>query len=474
MTVTKFGNDLTQGSIPRHLLTLALPMLIANLLNTGYQIVDAIWIGRIVGKEAIGAVAVSFPVVFIFIGVAVGATVATTILVSQYYGARNYKKVEEIISTSFILSVVFGVIISISGIMFNEHILKLMGTPEALHQLASSYLRLTFAGLTVLYLSYLVTSILRGLGDTKTPLLFTAIGVTVNAILDPLFIIGIGPFPKMGLDGAALASILSSFVALLLAFGYLKKKGLGKSFKVANLKFSRKLAAAICKIGFPSMIQQSAISIGMFAVISYVNRFGEIATAAFGAGHRIEAVAFLPAMSIGLAVSSISGQNLGAGNFDRVHKTFRWGLLFTVSVSAFLSINFLIFANQLLSMFTTDQSVIDIGSGYLRIVGPSTIMFAVMYVSNGVINGAGHTITTLVFTVISIWGIRVPLSATLSRTSLGITGIWIAFAASFFVTMCISLWWYYSGKWKKITIKASVEKELWGTEKVIEDYKPGV
>ncbi len=453
MSKPSIGRDLSEGSIPRHLLAVAMPMLLGNLLNTSYSIIDAIWIGRIVGTEAIGAVAVSFPITFLFVGVASGATMATTILISQYYGAKNYEEVSKTVGTSFGLSIILGVILSIAGILSADSILKLMGTPGAILPLASSYLKISYMGFTIIYLSFLVTSILRGMGDTKTPLLFMAAGVVINAILDPFMIIGIWPFPPLGLRGAAFASIISSGVSLVTGIVYLnRKKGIVTINIRGIISFNRKITGLIFKIGFPSMIQQSAVSLGMAAVTSFVNKFGEKATAAFGAAGRIDSMAFLPAMSIGMAVSVIAGQNLGAGKKERVFETFRWGLLMTLCISAFFSVFFLSIPEIMMSMFTTDQEVISIGSTYLRIVGPSSLMFAVMFVSNGVINGAGHTMVTLMFTLLALWGIRVPSAAILSRSALGITGIWLSFTIGFAVIMTASLFYYRSGRWQKTVI----------------------
>ena len=452
----KFGNDLTSGSIPRHLLSLAVPMLLANLLSTGYNIVNAIWIGRIVGKEAIGAVAVSFPVMFIFVGVASGATMATTVLVSQFYGARNFPMVSKAISTSFVLSLALSFLSAVGGIFSVSDILRILGTPETVFPLAVSYLRITFLSFPVLYMTFLVTSILRGVGDTKTPLYFMAAGVGINAVLDPLMIIGVGPFPAMGLDGAAWASLIASAIGLTLGIIYLKRRG---SVLVTGIKwFSPDLyiTKLIVKIGFPSMIQQSAVALGIAAVTSFVNSFGAAAIAAFGAGGRVDSIAFVPAQSIGLAVSAISGQNIGAGRYDRISGIFKWGVIMTLSITLFFSVLFLTIPHILLTPFTTDPEVIEIGSNYLRIAGPAITFFAVMFVSNGVINGAGHTLTTLFFTLVAVWGIRVPLAALLSRGSLGISGVWVSYAIGFFTTMCISLSWYRSGRWKKAVVKYDV------------------
>jgi putative MATE family efflux protein len=431
-------------------------MLLANLLSTGYNIVDAIWIGRFVGKEAIGAVAVSFPVMFIFVGVAVGATMATTVLVAQFYGARNMSMVARTISTSFVISIVLSVVFAVIGIFTVDDILRLLGTPETVFPLAASYMRITFYSFPVLYMIFLVTSILRGVGDTRTPLYFMIVGVSLNALLDPFMIIGIGPFPAMGLDGAAWATLISSSVALAVGVVYFWRKD-SVLIKGVNLfGLDLKITKLIVKIGFPSMIQQSAIALGMAAVTSLVNGFGAAAIAGFGAGGRVDSLAFLPAQSIGLAVSTITGQNIGAGRYDRVESIFKWGVLMTLSITLFFSVLFMTIPGILLTPFTADPDVIAAGSDYLRIAGPAIVFFAVMYVSNGIINGAGHTLVTLVFTLIAVWGIRVPLAAVMSNGGLGLNGIWLSFAIAFFTTMCISLCWYKSGRWRKVVIRHDV------------------
>jgi putative MATE family efflux protein len=464
------GRDLTSGSIPRHLLAVALPMLLGNFINTCYSIVDAIWIGRIAGTAAIGAIAVSFPVIFLFISVASGATMATTILISQYYGARNYKQVSKTVDTSFGVTIILAVIFSVLGILSVDHILVFMSTPWEILPLASSYMKISYMGFTAILLTFLVTSILRGVGDTRTPLFFMSLGVVVNAILDPLLIIGVGPLPTLGLDGAAIASIIAQAIALITGLIYLNSR---KGIITVRLKkifcLDGHITWLIAKIGFPSIVQQSAISLGMAAVTSFVNSFGETATAAFGAAGRIDSLAFLPAMSIGMSVSVIAGQNLGAGKNERVFRAFRWGIFMTLCISGFFSIFFLSIPGPLVSIFTTDKRVIEIGSTYLRIVGTSSIMFAVMQVSNGVINGAGHTMVTLIFTILAMWGIRVPFASILSKSPLGLTGIWFSFTIGFAVIMTASLIYYHSGRWQKAVIHPTeVTEALVNTENALD------
>jgi putative MATE family efflux protein len=447
-----FGRDLTVGSIPRHLLAVSVPMLLGTLINSGYGIINTIWVGKIVGEIAVGATATSFPVVFIFIGLASAATMATSILVSQYYGAKRLDMVERTVNTSFSIAILFGTLLTVAGVLLTDRLLAIMGTPPEVFRLASPYMKITMGGFVFMFLSFLVTSILRGLGDTKTPLWFMAAGVVINAILDPLLIVGIGPFPRLGLNGAAIASVVSSACAFLLGVIYLHRTSHVVAFHPRRLAFDSHIAWMIVKLGFPTMIQQTLISLSGAVVTSLVNAFGASAIAAFGAAMRIDTVAFMPSMVAGMSASALTGQNLGAGKVGRVRDLFKWGVILSSSIAAFFMVCEVSFPRQLLSMFLNDPAVIETGVLYLRIVSLANIPFAVMFVSNGIVNGAGHTIVTTLFTFVSLWLLRVPLAAFLSKTGLGLVGIWIAVTASVTFTMGVSLAYYASNRWQKVVI----------------------
>jgi putative MATE family efflux protein len=450
------GRDLTKGSIPRHLFAIAMPMLAGNALNAGYSIVDTIWLGKIAGDNAVAATAVSFPVVFIFIAVAAGATMATSILIAQYYGAKDDASVERVVGTSFSMALILGVLLGGSGVVFGDAILRLLNTPQIVFDSASLYLKISFAGFTFQYMGFLIASILRGTGDTKTPLIFMTAGVIINALLDPLLIAGPWIFPRWGVAGAAVASVISSAAAFLFAIRYLNRKNSIVAFRLSRLVLERECVIQIFKIGFPSMVQHSFISIGMAAMAFLVNRFGAGAMAAYGAAGRIDSVAFMPAMSIGMAVSTLAGQNLGAKDIFRVRLSFRWGIVFTTVITGVLALIFVIFPSQLMSIFVNEQSVIDAGTSYLRIIGPSLLFFSVYFVTAGIINGAGHTMITMVFSIVILWGVRVPCGWFLSQTALGLTGVWIAFAISFAAAMIMSSLYYRSGLWQKPVIRKSM------------------
>lgn len=454
MAEKRFGKDLTEGSIPRHLLSMAIPMFIANFLNSGYSIVNTIWLGHTVGKEAVGAVAVSFPIVFILIALASGATMATSILVSNYYGAKNDSMVRQTVNTSLSLALGLGVVLTVVGWLGADAILRLMETPESIFPMASSYLRISLGSFVFMFFSFVIVAILRGLGDTKTPLVFVGIGVLVNAVLDPLFIVGVGPFPGMGLQGAAWASVISALVSLVTGIIYLNRKAHLVAISYKSFAWHWPTIKMIFRIGFPSMIQQSLVSLGVATLTTLVNEYGPVATAAFGAAGRIDSVAFMPAMSMGLAVSALTGQNMGAGKTERVYEIFKWALIMSSGVTLFFSLVMAGFPHLVMSMFVKDADVIDLGVHYLRIVGSCYIFFAVMFVSNGIINGAGHTLVTMMISLSGLWVIRLPLAAVLSHSSLGITGIWIAMVVSFLLSAMLSLVYFRTGRWKKRVIRS--------------------
>lgn len=443
------------GSIPRHLLRFSIPMLIGNLIQISYSIVNTIWVGHLVGENAVGAIGVSFPVFFTLLGLSMGISMASTILIAQYYGAKDYAMVEKIVGNSFSVALIAGAILTISSLLASDFLLRLMDTPPENFAMASSYLKITIAAFILFYLGFLISSILRGIGDAVTPLVFMSIGIGINAVLDPFFIGGWGRFPSHGLNGAAYATIVSQIIAVAISIVYLNRKGHVVAFNPKKLILDGHITLLLFKIGFPSIIQQSLISIGGMFVSTFVNSFGAAAANAFGAVMRVDMFAFMPAMSMSMAVATLTGQNLGAGKPERVKRVFKSGVTMTSATTILISIIVVTLSKFILTMFGLgdDAKVMEIGVSYLRIAGSCYIFFAIMFISNGVINGAGHTIITMIFTLLSLWLVRVPMAWFLSKTSLGIAGIWISIASSFFITMIISLIYYYSGRWKKSVIK---------------------
>ncbi len=460
----RFGHDLTQGSIPRHLVTFSLPMLAGNLIQTAYSIINAVWVGKGLGKRELAAVTVSFPVVFVLLAVAGGLTMATGILVAQYAGARNWARLKVVVQTSVALAIGISAVLLPVGELLTPLILSRMQTPPGVLPEAISYMRIFLLSMPFGFGTFLVVSMLRGVGDSKTPLYFQAGSLLLTAIFDPILMFGWLGFPRLGLNGTAVASVSAQALGVVALFLYLHHKDHVVAPNWRKLRADWPTAWLLLKIGFPSAVQQSFISIGMLFVTGFVNAFGENATAAFGAALRIDQIAFLPAMTFSMAVATLVGQNIGAGRLNRVPEVFRWGIALSGGVTLPLMALMLLAPHLLLRMFVDDAQVMRIGISYLRIIGASYIFMAVLFVGNGVLNGAGHTLATTLIALVSLWVVRVPLAAYLTARMGRVEGVWWAMAASSVASMLVSMGCYYAGLWKRPVGAHSLVQDARATE----------
>ncbi|MGO4546359.1 MATE family efflux transporter [Paenibacillus sp. 2TAB23] len=446
---TQFGKDLTTGSIPKHLIQFALPILIGNLVSTGYSVINTIWVGKLLGKDAVAAIAVSFPIFLAMVALCSGATLATSILVSNAYGAKDNAMIQRIANNSWAVAIVMILIVTLGGLLLSDTILRMIGTPKDIMQLATGYLKISFLSFAGLYISYLISSVLRGIGDTVIPLIFIIISTVINAVLDPLLIMGVGSIPKLGLNGAAYASLISSGAATIMGFIYVRHKYKKEPINPTGLLFERKTIMEILKIGLPSFIQQMLVSMGYAFMTIFVIRFSADSIAAFGIASRIDSIVAMPAIAMMMAVSTLTAQNMGAGKPERIKGIFKWGIVINIPVIAAISVLCVTFPGTIMRIFVNDVDVIQSGIDYLRIVGVGYLFMIIFYVSNGIITGAGKAVSIMVITFISLCVVRIPLAGLLSHTSMGIHGIWFAIVISFAVTTINSLWYYFSGRWNK-------------------------
>lgn len=442
------GRDLTIGSIPRHLIAFSLPMLAGSLLQTAYSFVNAIWVGKYLGVDQLAAITVSFPVLFVLIALGAGLTLATNILISQHFGARRYGEIRKVVDSSTVLIGLGSIVLLVIGELLAPSIIRAMDTPLVVQKIAIDYLRIFLLSLPAGFGLFLTRNMLQGIGDSKTPLYFQTGSVLLTAVLDPLLMLGWLGFPKLGLNGTAWASGFSQILAVIALLVYMHRKQSPVSPAWSHLCVEAETVWITVKIGIPSAIQQSLVSIGSVVVISVVNGFGEVATAAFGAASRIDLLAFMPAMTFSMAIATLAGQNIGAQKYHRVREIFLWGLLLSGGFTLIASALALTIPQALLRIFVSEANVIDLGTSYLRVVGASYIFFAFVFVSNGVINGAGRTFMTTIVSLVSLWLVRVPLAYFLSHRMHSVTGVWYALAISFFASMLVSYGYYLSGHWK--------------------------
>ncbi len=449
---SQHGRDLTVGSIPKLLILFSLPMLAGNVLQFAYSFVNAIWVGHFLPREAAAAVANSFPVIFVLIPVAVGLTMASNILVAQFMGARSDVDVRRVVGSSVVLVGLLSIVLSAVGYLVIPDLLRWMRVTPDVFPLAVHYLRIFMFTMPLTFGYFLLASLLRGVGDSVTPLKFQAISVLINVALDPVLILGLLGAPKLGLNGAAYASIIAQTVAFFALAIHLQRRRHLVTPNWRHLQVHWPTAWLLVKIGFPSALQQMLVSVGLVFVTGYVNAFGESVTAAFGFAGRIDQLAFFPAMTLNAAVTSLAGQNIGACQYGRVRQIFWWGVLMSGGITVLVSLIAVTLPEMLLHIFTNDALVIQEGAQYLRIVGASYIFFAIMFISNGVINGAGHTFYTTIISLVSVWGVRVWLASYLSTRLGSEIGIWYALAISFGVAMLLSLGYFFSGRWRRSVI----------------------
>ncbi|NLA58381.1 MAG: MATE family efflux transporter [Firmicutes bacterium] len=442
--------DFTEGSIPRHLVAFALPMLLGNLLQALYNTVDSIWVGRFLGANALAAVSVGFPVFFALIAMVNGITMATTILVSQYFGAQQHRELHKTITNSIILLTILGVIISIIGVVFRRPLLELINTPDEILEMAMTYIGIIMAGLVGMFLYNVAGAILRGFGDSRNPLRFLAYATVLNIILDPIFIFGLGPIPAMGVGGAALATIIAQGISAVLSLRYLYVQSGLLHWQPGSLRLDWNLTKLTFRIGLPAGIQQVLVSLSAVVVNSIVNSFGATVIAGFGAGSRLDQFAFMPSMSMGMAVSALVGQNLGAGKPERAAEALKWGAILASGITAIVSVIAMVRPSILMVLFTQDEAVLMEGSRYLRYVALSYIPMALMFTIGGVIRGAGDTVATMYLTLGSLWIVRVPLARYLSSIpELGVGGVWLAMALGTCMGFIFHLLYYRTGRWKE-------------------------
>ncbi|MCF8330945.1 MAG: MATE family efflux transporter [Bacteroidales bacterium] len=445
--------DLTKGKESRRIIYFALPMLLGNVFQQLYNVVDTIIVGKYIGKEALAAVGASFPVIFVLVSLLIGVSAGVTILIAQYYGAKQFENVHRSITTMFSFALVSAIILGGIGIYFSDDIFKLIRLPKEVIPMASSYFTIFASGLVFLFGFNATSAILRGTGDSKTPLYFLIISTLANILFDFLFVVGM----DMGVEGAALATVLSQAGAFFTAVIYLNRTHEIISFRIRNWVFDGEILKKGLKIGIPSGLQHTFVAFGMIALFRIVNDFGTNTVAAYTAAIRIDSFAGMPAMSLSAALSTFVGQNLGANRPERVKKGLYATWLISFGVSLVISLIVILFGQRLMGAFTSDQTVKEIGHSYLMIVGAFYIVFSSMFINQAVLRGAGDTITSMLITLFSLWLLRIPASYLLSRESVGLgyEGIWWGIPIAWFFGFLASYIYYRTGRWKrKVVVKA--------------------
>lgn len=445
-------HNLTEGPIGRSLLAFALPILAGNAAQSLNGSVNAVWVGRFLGEEALTATANANNIMFFLIGSVFGIGMAATILIAQAIGARDLPLARRVMGTSATFFVGLSVVIAVLGWWFSRDLLHAMGTPPASLQLAEDYLQVIFLAMPTLYAFAFISAALRGAGDATTPFRFLLVSVLLDIALNPLLIFGVGPFPKLGIAGSAWATLISQASTLIALLVYLRHKrhALWLGRRDAHLfKVDPTILRTLIVKGVPMGLQMVLISLAMIAMMTMVNHHGTNTTAAYGAALQLWTYVQMPAMAVGAACSSMAAQNVGAHRWDRVAATARAGVAINFLITGALIVPLILLDRWTLSLFLPSGSdALEVARHLNHISVWSFLFFGVTFVVSGVVRSTGAVVPPLLILGFALWGIRVPF-ANLLQPQFGVDAIWWSFPVSAVCSMLMALAYYRWGGWRR-------------------------
>ncbi len=436
--------DMTVGSPSRILFFFAMPMILGNLFQQLYNIVDSVVVGNFVGEDALAAVGASYPITFLFVAIAIGASMGCSVVISQFFGAKRYGEMKTAIYTSLFSIGGLGVALMGVGLLISTPILRLLGTPENIFADSATYLNIYFLGAGFLFLYNTLTAIFNALGDSKSPLVFLAIASVVNIGLDLLFVIQF----QMGVAGVAWATLIAQGLSSVLSLVFLLRRLHRMETTDAHRLYDVHMLTRMLRIAVPSMIQQSIVSMGMLFVQALVNSFGSTVVAGYTAATKIDSIAMMPMLNISNAVSSFTAQNIGGGKPERVRKGYRAALVMTAVIALVITGCLYLFGANFMSLFVDanlSQGVIDVGVEYLRVVSVFYILMGGMFSTNGLLRGSGDVKAFMTSTLCN-FVCRVSCAYAFASL-LGASSIWWSIPMGWGVGLTISFIRYRSGKW---------------------------
>lgn len=441
------GMDLTRGSVPKLLVRFSWPFLLANLMQSLYNVVDMIVVGQFVGTAGLSAVNTAGLVTQLFFSIGAGLAMGAQVMIAQYKGAGDRKSLTETIGTALTANAVLSVVLAVVTILFARPMLNVVNIPEESYDQGHAYLVICAVGCFFIFGYNSICSILRGMGDSRSPMVFVAVATVVNIALDLLFVAAL----PWGAGGAALATVLAQGVAFAFSVVYLyrRRDSFAFDFRRSSFRIIGARLKTIIKIGVPFVIQFSFINISVLFVVSLVNDYGVAASAAYGVGNRIDNFALLPTQALSSAGATMVGQNIGADKRDRAGKTVWWTLGIGTGIELVLMALIQLFPGQLVGIFNRDPEVIAIGTTYLRYLTVSYIAHALMAGFFSMTNGSGFSSLTMAACLFDGLVLRISLAALFSIVlDMGLNGIFLGATIAPFGAAAISGAYFFSGRWK--------------------------
>lgn len=444
--------DMTEGSPWEKILLFTFPMLLGNIAQQLYNTVDSVVVGKYIGDNALAAVGSAGPIFNLLLVLFIGISTGATIMVSQYFGARKREELSKTIGNCIVLTAIASVFIMIVATLASRPLLILLDTPESILDWCTSYLQILFIGIAGLAYYNILCGVLRGLGDSVSALLYLVVASILNIILDVFFVAKC----NMGVAGVALATVIAQAVSAVLCVLKLMRMTDLFDFKLKYFKLDKEIAWNIIRLGLPSGITQAIMSMAMILVQALTNSFGEQFIAANVIIMRVDGFAMLPNFSFGTAMTTYAGQNVGAGQHDRVAKGAKQGTLMAIATSAVITGTILIFGKYLMGIFTDTASLVELSMNMMRILAVGYIAVAVTQSLSGVMRGAGDTMTPMWISIVQTIIIRVPLAyglVYLTKSDAYPNGrsecIFISLLISWVLGAALTAIFYRKGKWRK-------------------------
>ena len=442
---TKQKGLMTEGVIWKELLLFSVPLLLGNLFQQLYNAVDSVVVGNYIGAQALAAVGSSAPVINLLVSFFMGLSVGAGVIISRYFGARNMESLQDSIHTSLALTMTAGIFMTLFGIIFSPTILRWIGTPSDVMSSSVLYLRIYFGGILSVMLYNMGSGILRAVWDSKNPLYFLIVSSITNILLDLLFVIVF----DMGIAGVGWATLIAQTISAVLTLLLLIKTKQEYKVTLKKIRFHKDKLIEIIRLGLPSGIQNGVVSFSNVIVQSNINAFGSLAMAGCGAYTKIDGFAILPVMSYSMALTTFTGQNMGAKKYDRVKQGARSGIIMSLLTTIAISALLLIFGEQVLSIFSDNPKVISYGLYMMHVLAPFYIFLAISHAFNGIIRGAGITTIPMIVMITCWCGMRmtwilasVPIFHDIGVVFMGWPLTWAASALWLFL-------YYKKGNWMK-------------------------
>ncbi|MGB3344403.1 MAG: MATE family efflux transporter [Aequorivita sp.] len=447
-------NKYTEGKIITSLLNLALPIIFANILQSAYQLIDTFWLGRL-GADAVAAVSLSFPLLFLVLSIGAGLTLAGTVMVARYKGAENQQMVNFSSSQSVFLILLTSIVLAVLSYFASGLLMKIIGAGPDIIEDSVKYFKVSSVGFVFLFLFFIFQSLMRGIGNVMLPVYIVLATVILNAGLDPLFIYGFGPIPGYGVAGAAVASVMTQAIAAAIGLIILFRGKHGIKISLKSMYFNTEYLKRTFNLGFPASIEQSTRALGMTMMMVIVTGFGSDIVAAYGIGARMLSFIVVPALGLGIATTSLVGQNIGALKIKRAEKVAI--LSSKVAFFGFTGLGAIMFlvAEPLTAFFIPeDLQVIQDGALFIKIMAFSFGFLGLQQVMNGTFNGAGFTKASMFISIMTLWLVRFPLAYILAHPmGIGPVGIWWSFPISNVIAGIVAFIYFKTGYWKKRVIR---------------------